>query len=196
MLIWTKRAPILRGMHLCVPCGRLSGSQPSAWIWAWSRDSPRFMRRHPSHHLSPARANHPAGQDPEARLNRSTSPQQRSDQDRKPVISEQDCCSLGREAGCDGHAKVRILPTQPSIPGLREKAADSSRKARQQRAFAIWRSVLCAPISWNEDQIRRKSLTNAANIPVFGRRRAEIGFDQALRGDAKQAGKARRSSHR
>ena len=88
------------------------------------------------------------------------------------------------------------LRRQPSIPGLREKAADSSRKARQQRAFAIWRSVLCAPISWNEDQIRRKSLTNAANIPVFGRRRAEIGFDQALRGDAKQAGKARRSSHR
>jgi hypothetical protein len=26
------------------------------------------MRRHPPHHLSPARANHPAGQDPEARL--------------------------------------------------------------------------------------------------------------------------------
>src|ERR1700682_5062181 len=28
------------------------------------------MRRHPPHHLSPARANHPAGQDPEARLSR------------------------------------------------------------------------------------------------------------------------------
>jgi len=26
------------------------------------------MRRHPPHHLSPARANHPAGQDPGARL--------------------------------------------------------------------------------------------------------------------------------
>ena len=35
----------------------------------------------------------PAGQDPEARLNRSRSPQQRSDQARKPVNSEQDSCS-------------------------------------------------------------------------------------------------------
>src|SRR5882757_9436291 len=48
--------------------GRLSGSQPSAWFWAWSWDPPRFMRRHPPHHLSPARANHTAGQDPGARL--------------------------------------------------------------------------------------------------------------------------------
>jgi hypothetical protein len=29
-----------------------------------------FMRRHPPHHLSPARAKHPAGQNPEARLGR------------------------------------------------------------------------------------------------------------------------------
>src|SRR5258708_34712108 len=50
--------------------GRLSGSQPSAWFWAWSWDPLKFMRRHPPHHLSPARANHPAGQDPEARLSR------------------------------------------------------------------------------------------------------------------------------
>src|SRR3977135_147678 len=48
--------------------GRLNALQFSAWLWVWSRDSPRFMRRHPPHHLSPARANHPAGQDPEARL--------------------------------------------------------------------------------------------------------------------------------
>jgi DNA-binding response OmpR family regulator len=34
------------------------------------------MRRHPPHHLSPAQANHPAGQDPEARLSRPKSPQQ------------------------------------------------------------------------------------------------------------------------
>src|SRR3981189_45215 len=50
--------------------GRLSGSQPSAWFWAWSWDPLKFMRRHPPHHLSPARANHPAGQDPEALLSR------------------------------------------------------------------------------------------------------------------------------
>src|SRR5258706_15045323 len=50
--------------------GRLSGSQPSAWSWAWSWDPLKFMRRHPPHHLSPAQANYPAGQDPEARLSR------------------------------------------------------------------------------------------------------------------------------
>src|SRR5258706_10277418 len=42
----------------------------------------RFARRHPSHHLSPAWANRPAGRDPEARLSRPKSPQQRSDQAR------------------------------------------------------------------------------------------------------------------
>jgi hypothetical protein len=35
--------------------GRLSGLQPSASIWAWSWDPLRFARRHPPHHLSPAR---------------------------------------------------------------------------------------------------------------------------------------------
>src|SRR5258706_13711542 len=79
--------------------GRLSVPQPSAWIWAWSWDPLRFARRYPSHHLSPARAKHPAGLDPEAHLSRSRSPQQRSDQARKPVNSEQDCCSLVRAAG-------------------------------------------------------------------------------------------------
>jgi hypothetical protein len=37
----------------------------------------------------PRRANHPAGRDPKGRLSRSNSPQQRSDQGRKRVISEQ-----------------------------------------------------------------------------------------------------------
>src|ERR1700674_4088045 len=50
--------------------GRLNGSQPSAWFWASSWDPLKFMRRHPPHHLSPARAIHPAGQDPEAHLSR------------------------------------------------------------------------------------------------------------------------------
>jgi hypothetical protein len=36
----------------------------------------------------PRQANHPAGQDPEARFMAPKSPQQRSDQARKPVISE------------------------------------------------------------------------------------------------------------
>jgi len=42
----------------------------------------------------PRPAKHPAGPDPKARLSRPKSPQQRSDHARKPVISEQDSCSL------------------------------------------------------------------------------------------------------
>jgi len=45
----------------------------------------------------PARASYRAGPDPEARLSRPKSPQQRSNQARKPVISEQDSCSLTRK---------------------------------------------------------------------------------------------------
>src|SRR5258708_768494 len=41
----------------------------------------------------PRPGKHPAGQDPEAGLSRSKSPQQCSDQTRKPVISEQENCS-------------------------------------------------------------------------------------------------------
>src|SRR6478672_1151819 len=63
-------APIACGKRAWRSFGRLSGSQPSVWFWAWSWDPLKFMRRHPPHHLSPARANHPAGQDPEARLSR------------------------------------------------------------------------------------------------------------------------------
>src|SRR5258706_16466571 len=51
------------------------------------------MRRRPPHHLSPAWAKHPAGPDPEASPSHPKSPQQRSDQTRKPVNSEQDSCS-------------------------------------------------------------------------------------------------------
>jgi hypothetical protein len=56
--------------------------------------SSEVARRHPPHHLSPARANHPAGQDSQSRLNRCKSSQQRSDQAGKPVNSEQDSCSF------------------------------------------------------------------------------------------------------
>src|SRR6266550_3450950 len=78
--------------------------KPSAWrpwssIWAWSWDPLKFMRRHPPHHLSPARASYRTGPDPEARLSRPKSPQQRSVQARKPVISEQDSCSLALMSG-------------------------------------------------------------------------------------------------
>ena len=43
---------------------------------------------------APPGQNHPAGRGPEARLSRPKSPQQRSDQARKPANSEQDSCSL------------------------------------------------------------------------------------------------------
>src|SRR5713226_2085512 len=49
------RAPIAREIWACWSFELLSGSQPSAWIWDWSWDPLRFARRHPSHHLSPAR---------------------------------------------------------------------------------------------------------------------------------------------
>jgi hypothetical protein len=114
MLIWTKRVPIACEKRAWGFCGGLGGSQPSAWIWAWSRDSPRFMRRHPPHHLSPARANHPAGQDPEARLSRSTSPQQRSDQHRKPVISEQESCSYAVACAEIGSTGSKFESSRPS----------------------------------------------------------------------------------
>ena len=97
---WMMQVPVACEMRAWRSFGRLSGSQPSASIWAWSWDPLRFMRRHPPHHLSPARANHPAGQDPEARLSRPKSPQQRSDQARKPVNSEQDSCSKLHSVAC------------------------------------------------------------------------------------------------
>src|SRR5258706_7290068 len=49
------RAPIAREIWACWSFELLSGSQPSAGIWDWSWDPLRFARRHPSHHLSPAR---------------------------------------------------------------------------------------------------------------------------------------------
>src|SRR5260370_16354779 len=64
------QAPIACVARALRSFGRLSGSQPSAWFWAWSWDPLKFMRRQPPHHLSPARANHTAGSDPEPRLSR------------------------------------------------------------------------------------------------------------------------------
>jgi hypothetical protein len=83
----------------------------------------------------------------------------------------------------NGNIAVRILRGQPGSVGLKEIAPDSRRKACQQRAFVIRRPVSVLPISRYEYRIRRKSLANTANIPVFGRRRPETGFDHALRGD-------------
>src|SRR5260370_16708357 len=48
-------APIACVKQAWRPFGRLGGSQASAWFWAWSWGPLKFMRRHPPHHLSPAR---------------------------------------------------------------------------------------------------------------------------------------------
>src|SRR5258708_6433111 len=56
--------------------------------------SSEVMRRYPPHHLSPARAKTRQGKTPKRAFATSKSPQQRSDHARKPVISEQDSCSL------------------------------------------------------------------------------------------------------
>src|SRR4029077_17645662 len=108
--------------------GRLSGSQPSAWFWAWSWEDPlKFMRRHPPHHLSPAQANHPAGQDPEASLSRPKSPQQRSNQARKPVNSEQSCCSYAKGSS--------LQPNLVKLDGFHQSTAGADWKAWQAPAY-------------------------------------------------------------
>src|ERR1700732_4821709 len=56
--------------------------------------SSEVMRRHPPHHLSPARVKPRQGKTPKRAFAPSKSPQQRSDRTRKPVKSEQDNCSF------------------------------------------------------------------------------------------------------
>jgi hypothetical protein len=56
--------------------------------------SSEVVRRHPPHHLSPARAKPRQGKTPKRAFASSKSSQQRSDRTRKPVKSEQDSCSF------------------------------------------------------------------------------------------------------
>src|SRR6266404_3732418 len=69
------------------------------------------------------------------------------------------------------------LRRQPGSPALREAVPDSRRNARQQRAFLIQRTVSSLPISPAEGRNCQKSLATCRNIPVFGRRQPETGFD-------------------
>src|SRR5258708_27172577 len=66
-----------------------AGPQPLASIWVWSWDPLRFVRRHPPHHLSPAEQTTRQGAIPWGASAAPKPAQQRSDQGRKPVISEQ-----------------------------------------------------------------------------------------------------------
>src|SRR2546429_7346562 len=118
--------------------GRLSESQLSAWFWAWSWDPPRFMRRHPPHHLSPAQANHPAGQDPEASLSRPKSPQQRSNRARKPVNSEQSCCSYAKGSSPQPNL-VKLDGFHHPVSGrLRETGLDLHCVAHSLHEVCFW----------------------------------------------------------
>src|SRR5258708_8656549 len=70
------------------------GPQPWASFWFGSWDPLRFVRRQPPHHLSPAKQTTRQGVIPKGASTAPQPAQQRSDQGRKPVISEQDSCSL------------------------------------------------------------------------------------------------------
>jgi len=80
------------------------------------------MRRHPPHHLSPARAKRRQGKTPKRAFAASKSPQQRSDQTDKPVKSEQDNCSF------DSNHGLQTVGSN-SAPGGRSLASRSARRA-------------------------------------------------------------------
>src|SRR5438552_7798311 len=70
--------------------------------------SSEVMRRHPPHHLSPARAKARQGKIPKRAFAASKSPQQRSDQTGKPVKSEQDSCSFDSDHGLPRSVRIAI----------------------------------------------------------------------------------------
>src|SRR5438445_1347164 len=75
------------------------------------------MRRHPPHHLSPARAKPRQGKTPKRASARLKSPQQRSDQTRKPVKSEQDNCSFAAIMPCRRLSLGRSLASRSAPAG-------------------------------------------------------------------------------
>jgi len=74
--------------------------------------SSEVMRRHPPHHLSPARAKPRQGKTPKRAFATSKSSQQRSDRTRKPVKSEQDSCSFESNHGLSAVARFSGRPEQ------------------------------------------------------------------------------------
>src|SRR5258706_9812974 len=71
--------------------------------------SSEVMRRHPPHHLGPARAKPRQGKTPKRAFATSKSPEQRSDQTRKPVKSEQDSCSFDSNHACPRLVRIAFL---------------------------------------------------------------------------------------
>jgi hypothetical protein len=84
----------LGGVLICFPLALIFSLTSWVSIWLWSLRVLRgFARRQPPQRLSPAAQNCPAGPPPKARQSRFKSPQQRSNEAEKPVISEQESCS-------------------------------------------------------------------------------------------------------
>src|SRR5258705_8387897 len=94
-------------------------------VEAWDLDfdldlvmgSSEVMRRHPPHHLSPARAKPRQGKTPKRAFATSKSSQQRSDRTRKPVKSEQDNCSFDSNHGLHT-ASSNCIPPGRSLASL------------------------------------------------------------------------------
>ena len=83
--------------------------------------SSEVARRHPPHHLSPARVKPRQGKTPKRAFAHFKSPQQRSDQTGKPVKSEQDNCSFVSNHGlptagsnCDPLGPIAYFSVDPS----------------------------------------------------------------------------------
>src|SRR5258706_15973666 len=74
--------------------GRGGGRQLWASFLFCSGDPLGLVRPNPPHHLSPAKQTTRQGVIPKGASTAPQPAQQRSDQGRKPVISEQDSCSL------------------------------------------------------------------------------------------------------
>jgi len=113
-------------------------------------------------------------------------PQQRSDQTKKPVNSEQDSCSspskgsfasLRRLLAADFDSTIRRFdPSRPSQPVLRLAGLPKRRENGPQiPAFRAFAFVSGLPLCRGRGGNRRKSPAFSANIPVLGRLSAETG---------------------
>ena len=116
------RAPIVRGILAYRSFRAVERAAAFGLDLGLVMDPPRYAAPSP-HHLSPARVNNPAGQDPEARLSRSKPPQERSDHARKPSAT----------AVCNPTGKLTIA----------DRRDEPTRKARS-RVYSITSPALAS----------------------------------------------------
>jgi hypothetical protein len=123
------------------------------------------MRRHPPHHLSPARQIARRGK-PEASLSRSKSSQRRSDQARKPVNSEQDSCAwTAPGAGSLISDAPDARPPRPSACAIQQCATFGARRApRGDRARGAVRPVTVCQRSLKALRSRSRSWATSTSI--------------------------------